>query len=364
MKKTEINCTFDYDVAVIGGGPAGATFARLCADRRIIVLDQLNSDAVDKNGMKRGKCCGGLLAPDAQRQLALQGLTLPRDILVDPQIFAVRTIDLSSDAPERYYQRSYINISRARFDEWLRSFLPADVMVRGAAVQSISRLDQEGYSIIYRKEGRQHSFTARYVVGADGGYSLVRRTFFPDRKIRKYAAVQEWYQAENRSPFYGALFDAELTDCYGWLISKDNYMVLGGAFPPQEAVRRFEKLRNKLQKRGITFGAPLKREGCMVCRPNSAKPVLTGREGAFLVGEAAGFISPSSLEGISWALESGALLAGAMMGSPKDIHSRYHSATRPMRNRLMGKLLKSPFLYTPLIRRIILRTGVMSLPIM
>lgn len=365
---------FDYDAAVIGGGPAGATFARLAGARmRVAVLERQGQTdggmpparAGEEKHDGRGKCCGGLLAPDAQKQLAIQGLTLPRNILVDPQIFAVRTIDLSPGRPERYYQRSYVNISRARFDEWLRSLLPPDVLIGGAAVLSVRRMagEQGGFAVDYRRGGQIRTLTARTVVGADGGYSMVRRTFFPDAKIRRYVAVQEWYSADDRSPFYGALFDAELTDCYGWLISKDDYQVLGGAFPTGDPAGRFQEIRKKLEGRGITFGRTLRREGCMVCRPQRISELCTGGDGVFLAGEAAGFISPSSLEGISWALESGALLARVLTGGKEEQNARYHAATAGLRRRLAGKLLKSPFLYNPIIRRMILRAGIFSLPV-
>ncbi len=72
-----------YDIAIIGLGPAGSTFARLLNDKySIIAFDKkLNYD----NGFR--KPCGGLLADDAQRFFAKFGLTLPLDVLVDPQIF-------------------------------------------------------------------------------------------------------------------------------------------------------------------------------------------------------------------------------------------------------------------------------------
>lgn len=159
---------FDYDVAVIGCGPAGATFARLISPQyRVIVLEkQLDDIDLPINEPESGKCCGGLLAPDAQKQLALQGLTLPRDVLVDPQIFAVRTMDLSGDKPEklpeRFYQRSYINLSRLKFDRWLRSLCQQERIVGGAYVSSITRLKEfEGFRIDYNKSGQKLSVTAR-----------------------------------------------------------------------------------------------------------------------------------------------------------------------------------------------------------
>ena len=39
----------------------------------------------------------GLLAPNAQKMIVKLGLSLPKDILVNPQIFAVRTIDITNN---------------------------------------------------------------------------------------------------------------------------------------------------------------------------------------------------------------------------------------------------------------------------
>ncbi|MHB1420345.1 MAG: hypothetical protein ACYCX4_12300 [Bacillota bacterium] len=62
------------------------------------------------------KCCGGLLAPDAQKMMAMLGLELPQSVLLGPQLFAVRAIDLQHSL-ERYYQRFYINMDREKFHD-------------------------------------------------------------------------------------------------------------------------------------------------------------------------------------------------------------------------------------------------------
>ena len=75
-----------YDIAVVGGGPAAATFARryliLCPGASLLLIDGQNE--------QHKKPCGGLLAPDSQKALAHFDLTLPKEVLVDPQNFTVQ----------------------------------------------------------------------------------------------------------------------------------------------------------------------------------------------------------------------------------------------------------------------------------
>ena len=109
-----------YDVLIVGAGPAGSTLARLLGERtpekRVLLVEGQTPG--------KAKVCGGLLAPDAQKVLAAFDLPLPKSVLVDPQIFSVKTIDVPSGLV-RYYSRFYINADRGKFDDWLRSLIPA-----------------------------------------------------------------------------------------------------------------------------------------------------------------------------------------------------------------------------------------------
>ena len=76
----------------------------------------------------------------------------------------------------------------------------------------------------------------------------------------------------------------------------------------------------------------------------------------FLAGEAAGFVSPSSLEGISSAILSGSRLARALNGDGDPVRA-YARGCRALRRKLWLKLLKCPFLYDPGLRRLVMKSG-------
>ncbi|MCT4687434.1 NAD(P)-binding protein [Vallitalea sp.] len=69
-----------YDIVIVGAGPAGATLARMLDNRyKILLIDKRNLN--EDIEYKREKCCGGLIAPDAQKMLAHLGLGIPKVVL-------------------------------------------------------------------------------------------------------------------------------------------------------------------------------------------------------------------------------------------------------------------------------------------
>ncbi|MDR2050150.1 MAG: FAD-binding protein [Deltaproteobacteria bacterium] len=343
-----------YDIAIIGLGPAGATLARLL-DKRYTVI------AIDKKKSKAGKCCGGLLSPDAQRALARFNICLQKDVLVDPQIFSVRVMDLDNHI-EAFYQRFYINMNRAKFDDFLISLIPDRVETcYNTVCTRIDKEDYTSYSMELKTNGVTRTETAKIIIGADGANSIVRNTFYGNHKIHRYISIQEWYEDRTNSPSYSCIFDKEITDSYCWAISKDQYFVLGGAFPVKDSGRSFEALREKIKKSGISFGKAVKREGCFVCVNKRLTGTCTGKNGAYLAGEAAGMISPSSLEGISYAMESARKLAEAINENLQDVGRRYFMGTLGIRIKIIFKIMKMLFISNRILRKIIMKSGVKTI---
>jgi len=350
-----------YDIAIVGMGPAGATLARLLRKTYKVIV-------IDRRKPKTGKCCGGLLSPDAQKILAQFDLCLPKDVLADPQIFAVKTMDLDNNI-ERFYQRSYLNMNRAKFEAFLVSLIPENVTIRDAAsCVKIERKDQT-YSLDLKSKRKPKTIKAKIVVGADGANSIVRNTFYTNKKIHKYTAIQEWYKAKKLSPFYSCVFDRTLTDSYCWTISKDKHFIIGGAFPTTGSGQKFEMLKEKIKHRGIAFAKSVKKEACFVYLNKSLTSTCTGKNGAYLVGEAAGMISPSSLEGISYAMDSAKLLAEILNGNTENaglpdnvsIARKYFRKSLGIRVKLFLKLFKMLFMYGRILRAIVMKSGVRAI---
>lgn len=356
-----------YDIAVVGLGPAGATFVRLLAPHfRVIAFDR-KAATPEAPGFR--KPCGGLLAEDAQRALSRQGLALPNAVLADPQLFSVRTIDLCRHL-ERTYRRFYINMDRHQFDLWLKSLAAAKSNAEihdNASIRKFERGNDGFWTLSYHENGTEKSLRAKTLVGADGAASLVRKTLFPKHKIRSYTAVQQWFPDKQATPLYACFFDERLTDCYGWAVSKDGQLVFGAAFPRENSSQAYALLRERAQAFGFVLDDAIRTEACQVLRPERLSDFRLGvPEGVFLLGEAAGFISPSSLEGMSYALDSAEVLATIFNAEaqnicPETIFKRYRAGTRKIRFKLLSKILKNPFMYNPILRTLVMKSGITAL---
>lgn len=347
---------YGFDIAIIGGGPAGATLARLLDERFSVLLIDGKTEAADSFR----KVCGGLLSPDAQKAFAEFDLTLPKDIMVDPQIFSVRTIDLQTRS-ERHYQRFYMNLDRHKFDLWLESLVSENAArFPGRCVKTSS--ENGFYRLVCRgNDGTEKIFTAKYIVGADGAGSAVRKLLYPNKNIRRYTAIQQWFPEKHAKPFYSCIFDPKTSDCCSWSISKDSFFIFGGAFAPQNCRKAFEEQKKRLEEYGFVFGTPFKTEACIVLRPKSPFDICTGRDGAFLIGEAAGLISPSSLEGISFAVNSARLLAEVLNSGAENPSKKYAAKIMPLKMKILAKVMKCPFMYVPALRRLVMKSGISSI---
>ncbi len=346
-----------YDVAVIGAGPAGSMFAKMLATE----APELKIIVIDGQSEQRSKVCGGLLAPDAQRLLAKLNLTLPKSVLADPQIFAVETIDLSLNY-KRYYQRHYLNMDRFAFDRFMLSLVPESVEIINGRCEEIAEC-YGGYKLKVRYDSFISEITAASVVGADGAGSVVRRSFF-EMNTFQYIAIQQVFECKNDDlPHYSCIFDKKTSDSCSWTIRKNDLFIYGGAFEKKGCREAFSKQRLRLERfLKYEFGLPIKTEACLLTSPRRFKDFCIGKENIYLIGEAAGFISASSFEGISSAILSAQLLADAFLNGKehKEILKLYKKKTFPLKLKLYLKIYKRRILCSPFLRALIMKSGIKS----
>ena len=347
-----------YDIIVIGAGPAGSTFAREVSksNKKALVIDNEN--------IKNKKPCGGLLAPDAQKEFAHYDLVIPSDILVSPQIFSVKTIDLNTKII-KYYQRYYLNMDRYKFDKYLVSLIPKNVnIINGRCIDIVK--DNDIFIIKVKNKKEIKTYKSYYVIGADGCSSIVRRKFYKDNTY-KYMAIQEWYKCKDKSnSFYSCIFDKTTSSSCSWLIHKNEYLIYGGAFDLNNSKEMFEKQKKKLSNfLNTDFNNIYKKEACLVYRPKHFCDFVTGKKGAYLIGEAAGFISASSFEGISSAIKSGDILANIFnkYDNVNKITHKYKTKTIKLKIKLRLKVVKRFFMYNQITRNIIMKLGINSIKI-
>jgi len=341
-----------YDFIIIGGGPAGSTLARLIDSRfKVLIIEKSGIDSDEK-------VCGGLIAPDAQRMLGKFGLSLPNEILINPQMFYVESYDLATSTSQKY-QRHYLNVNRKKFDNWLLGLVDDNVEILRETSYVKHTPSENGFSISVKNKTGIREFETRYLVGADGAHSVVRRKACNDFKnINKYVAIQSEIANRDSPKCYEVYFDRKITDFYGWTIPKDKNLIIGIALRGKDSKKRYEEFLNKVL--GDDF-VELNRKSCLLLRPRKPRDFKTNvNSNLFFIGEAAGFISPSSAEGFSYAFKSAKNLADSI-NCPRKTALQYRKKSSKIKFELYLKKLKSRVMYSQFLRNLIFKLGINKL---
>jgi len=347
-----------YDIVIIGAGPAGSTLARMLEDKFDILL--VDKRPLDKEPSKHIKNCGGLIAPDAQKALASFGLSLPKEVLVSPQMFCVKTLDFDNDL-QRTYQKHYINVDRERYDRWLVSLCDERVeKAFSTRFRGAIKKEEEYIITLLNKDRTKVQVSTNFIVGADGANSKVKKDLLGKQSLepKRYISIQEWFPNTTKLNEFVAIFDKEISDFYSWIIPKDDGILFGSAIQEGKDATTYHNLqKEKLKALGYDLSNPSKKEACYILRPQSSKAIYLGKDNIALIGEASGLISPTSAEGISYAMLSAKQLAQAFLENEHSILKFYEKKSKKLLRNITIKCIKYPFMYRKFLRKIIFSSG-------
>jgi geranylgeranyl reductase family protein len=305
------------DVLINGAGPSGSTAATALLERGHTVA------MVDKAVFPRHKTCASWINALAFERFPYLKPEIPN--LVDCPFHGIRFYDQSVTNHGTYDERrpsGYLTL-RSKFDEGL-----AHVAIRKGAelhqgVRAI-RFEQDKNGVkVDLANGR--TLHARFLLGADGANSQVarwsglRQSWRSDQYVL-CANEDIPYPAQAIERFYGVKFPLFVSlrfgglDGYGWVFPKREYICvgIGGRVGPnadiREIMRSFvERARQvKLIPSDVTISNPdyaLDPAGAV----HKMKTLTQGR--TILIGDAAGFVSGSTGEGIYPGMVSGAIAA-------------------------------------------------------
>ena len=226
-------------------------------------------------------------------------------------------------------------------------------IIDGIATKIVKHSNHYEVHIKEKNNKEEKILSTTYLVGADGASGITRLSLYKNDTLEQYLSIQEWYIDKESNPIYSCIFDKENIKTYAWTISKNNSLILGGIFKSNDSF-------NKIKKR-ITSSPVIKREACLINHVKSKKEILTGFDNSFLIGEAAGLISPSSYEGISYAIESGIILADVFNNNDKNLNRIYDRNLRKLKRKIGHKIWKARILNNKILRGIIMKSKIGSL---
>ncbi|ATW25835.1 NAD(P)/FAD-dependent oxidoreductase [Candidatus Formimonas warabiya] len=282
---------FDFDVAIVGAGPAGATAAKILADRGIRVV------------MIEKRTCVGIPVQCAEFVPAL----LTNFCAIPPETIAQKISHLETVLPDGSKTRTAAPgfvLHRALFDK----YLVTEAVGAGAALLMQTRVtDVTGQEIRVRGPEGLSALKAKIIIGADGPKSLVREKM----GIAAPKTARAW-QGEivlsQPQPDTKVFFHPDFYGGYGWLFPKGKTANVGFGMVIEEENSAFKQAKERI--------FPLLGIEKPVVLGSTAGTIPIGgfcprlvQDHLLLIGDAAGATHPMTGAGIAHAVISGTIAA-------------------------------------------------------
>ncbi len=291
----------DYDVIVVGAGPAGSTAAaRLAASGLSVTI-------LERYPLPRYKTCGGGIT-----RRALQKMPIDINAVIRESIDTVVAQNGGTKTQIFMHKRPFMFLVMR--DE-LDFLLIQHAMSCGVHVQTNeSVIDVTMQDNVIYVDTHTKRFSCRFLLGADGVNSLVARK--TDLSIGKQKILALEYEVKRAPAFLEEHSHSILIDYgavphgYLWVFPKRDHFSIGvGSFSPDTADIQ-HCLQDFLSQHGLEKDV-LQARGHHLSL--GGKPLQIARGGIALIGDAAGLVEPFGGEGIYYALYSGELAAAQII---------------------------------------------------
>jgi geranylgeranyl reductase family protein len=287
-----------FDVAIVGGGPAGSSCGAFCA------LSGLHTLVLERENFPREKVCGDCLNPSCWPVLERLGLAqrtqdLPHSKLDSVEFIAINGYKVILDLPTG--DNCELSVKRSVFDDLLLKRAGE----LGAHVRegiTVTSLTHNGDWKIATATGE--SFSARALIGADGRNSTVARlcSLLP-RPARERVTLQAHISLPQN--FGRRVVLQALPEGYSGqapVNETELNLCLVGTPPTISSLRQWAHRHFE-----ISADQPWR-----TITPLTRSPVPCAHENLLFIGDAARVVEPFTGEGIYYALRSGELAADAI----------------------------------------------------
>ncbi|MEO1482101.1 MAG: geranylgeranyl diphosphate reductase [Myxococcota bacterium] len=294
-----------YDIAVIGGGPAGATAAHELATAGHSVL------LIDRPG--RIKPCGGAIPPRLIRDFKI-----PQSLLC-ARINSARMVSPSDRVVDMPINGGYVGmVNREVFDEFLRERAQeAGAERRNGKYLQSEQLDDGSSVVVYRDADSQREVRARakVIIGADGAKSQVAKQLVPGAPPPCVSAYHEIVEAPSGSnELYNpsrcdVIYKGAVSpDFYGWVFPHGGTASIGTG-TARKGLSIKSSVVDLREAAGLTGARTVRKEGAPI--PMKPRRLWDDGRNVVLAGDAAGVVAPASGEGIYYAMVGGQCAAEA-----------------------------------------------------
>jgi geranylgeranyl reductase family protein len=287
-----------FDVAIIGGGPAGSSCAAFCA------MAGLESLVLDREIFPREKVCGDCLNPSCwpvleRLELAQRVWNLEHSKLASVEFIAIDGRKVIVDLPSG--AGCEISVKRSLFDDLLlrrAREVGADVHEQTTA----TALGKNDHWEIETASGE--SFQARMLVGADGRNSTVARlcNLLPPPERERVALQAHVLRPRDFDDRIVLQFLPEGYSGQAPVNETQLNLCLVGTPPTIATLRKWAERQ---------FDVPANQPWRTIT-PLTRSPIPSAHENLFFIGDAARVVEPFTGEGIYYALRSGELAANAI----------------------------------------------------